>query len=72
MKNKHAGAPGLATSRAQQITNIRFAAGVPRKSISRSFALEQRRRNRRKAFAEFVCAFLFLASAFFLAGMGGY
>lgn len=72
MKNKHAGAPGLPTSRAQQITNIRFAAGVPRKSISRSFALEQRKRERRRAFVECVCGFAFLMSAFFLAGMGGY
>lgn len=72
MKNKHAGAPGLPTSRAQQITNIRFAAGVSHKSISRSYALEQRKRARRKAFAECVCGFVFLVSAFFLAGMGSY
>ncbi len=72
MKRSDKGAPGLATSRALTITNIRFAAAVPAKSISSDYILRQRRKKRIAAICEFVGAFVFLLAMFFMAGMGGY
>lgn len=70
MKRRDKGAPGLPTSRALTITNIRFAAAVPRKSISTAYILRQRRKERIARIAEGIFGFAFFFAMFFLAGMG--